>query len=260
MTVYVEIIFLSNFCIDAFIFCLVNTILKVKSSILRIIFAAFIGGLCSAVYPFIGQYANIMKIALGLVLPFFFRKIAIFKDYIITLSVFLTVSFSLAGCVYLLNGFSLKNVSFSPVTYGIFPILFCSSGLILTFMCGNTITKLLPQRTKNENYYKVVIENENARVSSIAYYDSGNRVFANNGERVVFVSEDIYNKLMPAKEKSIVVSTINGKRLVKTTDAKVQIYFGENENKIYYACIGLGNMENVDQKILLHAEMLGGEI
>ncbi len=260
MTVYVEIIFFSNLCIDAFIFCLVNTILKVRCRISRLLFAACLGGLCSAVYPFVGQYANVMKVILALVLPFLFRKVTILKDYLITLSVFLIVSFALAGCVLLLNGFSTQNFSFSPITYGIFPILFCTAGLIVTAMCGNLIFTLMPQRQKNQNFYNVVIENENARVSSIAYYDSGNRVFANNGERVVFVSKDIYNKLMPAKEKNIIVSTIGGKRLVKTIDAKVKIYFGEKENKIYYASIGLGDMANIDQKILLHAEMLGGEI
>lgn len=259
MTVYVEIIFLSNFCIDAFIFCLVNTVLKVKSSLMRLFFAAALGGLCSAVYPFVLQYANFMKVFLAVILPFIFRKITIIREYIITLSVFLLITFALAGCVLLLNGFSLKNLSFNPITYGLFPILFCSAGLIITLMCGNMILTVLSQRIKNQNYYKVVIENENARVCSVAYYDSGNRVFANNGERVVFVCEDIYNKLMPAKEKTIVVSTLGGKRVVKTIEGKVQIYFGENENKIYHASIGLGNMANIDQKILLHAEMLGGE-
>lgn len=258
MTVYVELIFLSNMCIDAFIFCLVNTVLKVKSDITRLLFASVIGGFCSAIYPFIGVFRIIMKIFLALVLPAIFRKIYTFKDYLITLSSFLCISFILAGCVLMLNGFSTKNLSFNPIIYGIFPILFCLSGFIITILLGNIIFKLLPQRLKNGNLYRVSIANENGKINSVAYYDSGNRVFTDNGQWVVFVNSDIYNKLMPAKEKSIIIATINGKSIVKTTSATIKIYLGEFENKIYKVHIGLGDMLSINQKILLHAEMLGG--
>lgn len=258
MTVYVELIFLSNLCIDAFIFCLVNTVLKLKNNISRIIWASFIGGICSSIYPFIGIFRIFMKILLALILPLIFRKPTTFKDYLITLSSFLCVSFLLAGCVLMLNGFSINNLTFNPIIYGIFPILFCSSGFIITLLAGNIIHKLMPQRLKNGNLYKATIQNENAKVSCVAYYDSGNRVFDNNGGWVIFVNDDIYKKLMPASESCIIISTINGKSVVKTTKASIKIYLGEFENKIYKVSIALGNMLNINQKILLHAEMLGG--
>ncbi len=258
MTVYVELIFLSNFFIDAFIFCLVSTALKCKINLSRLFVASFIGGLGSAIYPFVGTYRILLKIFLAILLPFFIRKIDTFRDYLVTLSCFLGISFVLAGCVLMLNGFSTKNLTFNPIIYGIFPILFCASGFIITLLVGNIIFKLVPQRLKNSNLYKVTIENENAKIKSVGYYDSGNRVFTGSGEKVVFVPESVYNKLMPAREESIIISTINGKSIVKTTEATIKIYLDENENKIYKVNIGLGNMQSIDQKILLHAEMLGG--
>lgn len=258
MTIYVELIFLSNMCIDAFIFCIVNIVLKLKNNFYRIFWASIIGGLCSALYPFVGIMRIVMKIGLALALPIIIRKIGNFKEYLLTISIFLCVSFLLAGCVLMLNGFSTKNLSFNPIIYGIFPILFCTSGFIITVLVGNIIYKLLPQRLKNGNIYKVLIQNDNAKVSSLAYYDSGNRVFTNSGECVVFVSEEIYKKLMPARENSVVIATINGKSVIKTTSATIKIYLGEFENKIYKVSIGLGNMLNINTKILLHAEMLGG--
>lgn len=258
MTVYVELIFLSNFCIDAFILCLTGTLLKSKINFSHLFMGSLMGGVCAAIYPFVGVLRIALKIFLAMLLPLFVKKISTFREYFVTLCCFLAISFVLAGCVLMLNGFSTTNLTFNPIIYGIFPILFGLSGFIITLLIGNLIYKLIPQRQSGSNLYKVTIANERGKISAWAYYDSGNRVWGRYGEKVVFVSKDIYDKLMPAKESAVNISTINGNSVVRATDATIKIYLGWNENKIYKVSIALGDMQNINQKILLHAEMLGG--
>ena len=254
MTLYAEVVFISNFFVDTFIYVLTLIILKCNVNLKRLFISATLGGIMSTVIPIMGSYYTILKVLGIIVLPLIFRKNTNVKTYLATVSVFITVTLLLGGMVYLLDVTIGENKSVY-LYYGTFPIIYSIAGMSLIFLYVNLRKFAFYDKIKNKNIYEIEIcvEGKNLRIE--AYYDSGNRVYANNGEPVTIVTETIYN-MFDAEEDEVIIRTINGVSVLKTKKASI-VVFG-NENKVYNAKIAEAPLLNSEYHVILHSDMLGG--
>lgn len=255
MTVYFEVIFISNCFIDFFIFALTLNILKRKIVKKRIIIASVLGGLLSAILPFFAEYQVIIKI-FGLILfPVIIKSNRYFKEYLLTLSTFLCVTLVLGGMSFAIR-YSLDNKLYFYFTYGLIPILFSVSGLITIFIINEFRKSLEKERIYNKNLRMVTISDGKIKYTGEAFFDSGNRVYANNGDPITVVSSKVYNKFQ-GDEEEIVISTVSGIDILKTKDANLKIYSDDGNNIIYKTKIALAPYLSGKEEIILHGDMGG---
>ena len=231
MIYYVEIVFISNFLIDLFIFVFCVAVLKKKYNFFRLIFASVVGGIASCAYPLTGKYAILIKIFCALVLPAIYCKNCRWKEYLTSFAVFIAVSMGLAGIVVAINYAFFYGLGTEELTYGKIPIVFSTAGLVLILIYSFVKKNFAKVVGKNSFIYDVVIANENCTCKTKAYYDSGNRVYTNYGERVVLLNDKLYNMLMPAVEEEVFIHTPTGLSRIEVTDATVLIYLDDGDNK-----------------------------
>ncbi len=252
MTIYAETVFLSNFFIDFFIFVLTVKITGGRIVKTRIITASALGGVVSAIVPVLHKYTFIIKIVCIIIFPFLIKKHDYFRSYLVTLSVFLITTFILGGISYALKC-SVNNRIYYIISYGPVPILFSLSGLCLLIMLSELKKRFIPERNRNSNKRKVVLFDDRVRYSGEAYYDSGNRVYANNDDPVTVVSGKVYN-VFHGNEDEVAISTVSGITVLKTKDVKIKIYSEDGNNIIYKTKIALAPTVTGNE-IILHGDM-----
>lgn len=256
MTIYVEIVFISNFLIDAFLGAMTLFLTKNPLNVKRILLFSFSGAVLSTVYPLFSKFGYLLKIFGLVVLPVFLKKNTRFKEYLVMTAVFLTVTVATGGIATGLSVFNSDGLSFDELTYGTFPILVSTSGLVVLATIGYLKKELRKIAKKNSYYCEVYITNGQNKCRCKAYYDSGNRVYANNGECVVIVSERIYNMLMPAESEYLGIYTAGGKYNMEITDAAV-ILLSEGEGIFYKVKAGRAFNVSADADVILHSDMTG---
>lgn len=258
MIVYFEIVLLSNFFIDVFLYALTLTLLKCKINKFRVAIAGITGAICSAILPYAWNYVNVIKIGLIIILPSLFRKNVTFKSYTTTLGVFLAVTLFFGGTVYALK-IQIAGLNKIYIDYGIIPILFSVSGIASIYFYRSIKSGIKCEVNKNKNIYMTEISDGRTRIKKEAYFDSGNRVYADNGEPVVIVSKEIYNKF-EGEESEVVIRTINGITSLKCKFAEIKIYLNDDENMIYKTVIAKAPQMSSDYKIILHNDMCPEEV
>ena len=256
MTIYIEIVFISNLLIDGFIFSLVLTVLKLPLNPVKIFLLSVAGATLSSFYPYSGNYGMWIQIISMLIFPFFIRIPRHFNEYIVTLATFLSVTLILGGIVFAFNYFK-SDLDYSTFTYGAFAITMSVAGMTLLILFKVLLKELKSHRIYNGNILRATVGNSRGKVDCKAFYDSGNRVFAKNGEPVIFIKEQVYNTLMPAEVDTINVVTPNGYGEMQVTDAELEIYFENGENRIYKVKAGKSPYLNGEAQIILHGDMTG---
>lgn len=255
MTVYIEQVFVSNFFIDFFIVLLTVDILKCKTKKIRVFLTSVIGAAVSCLVPVIPSFVVPLKAACLIVLPFLMKKQKYAKDYFLTVSVFTAITLVFGGAAYLIKC-SVRYDIYLKLICGVVPILFSLSGIIVLFIVGELKKNLLTERRNNEKEKEVVITDESgASYGGIGFWDSGNRIYANNGEPVTVVSERIYNMFCGAEEK-IPVRTVSGITDLKAKEADLLIYSDSGNNMIYKTKIASAPFWVGKEEIILHADML----
>lgn len=257
MTVYIEIVFLSNLLIDAFICLLTVFFLKVRPQKCRLIICSVIGAIASSVYPIFASYGYVIKIITAIIIPILLVKHKKFKSYCACFAVFLLITAALGGIVLFISSVFGDSLSYQALTYGTFPMLISGAGLAIVMLLFTLKREVASVRRRNLLIKDVVIGNRNISLKCKAFYDSGNRVYTKNGERVVIVNEDVYNMLMPSPEESVTINTPVGNSGMKVTDVELEIYFDDGINKIYKAKAGKGMLGIGGTQIILHSDMTG---
>ncbi len=256
MIIYAELIFLSNFFIDLFILSFCLTVLKQKVKFSRLIISAVIGGIASAIIPIAEKYEYIIKIFCGILMTVVLKKYINIFEYMAVFFTFLATTFLLGGLVVFLVNFSQGKLSEEEFFYGPLPIIISTASLIIISLVDIVIRECKTVRSRNENIIQVMLRSGGYRRRCSAFYDSGNRVYAENGERVIFVNKRIYNKLVNT-DRHIVINTVSGRKRMALKFSTVEIYSGKGKNIIYNALVakmpdGINNND-----IILHSDMQG---
>lgn len=254
MVIYAEIVFLSNFFIDAFIFCITLVLQKsiIKKS--RIIIASMIGGILSAILPLIPRFSVLVKIIGVFLFPLIIKKQTKIGGYLSSTSIFLLVTLTMGGGAYLLI-----NCGYSEqvLLYGIFPIVSSLSGILLITIFRYLQKYAFSERKRNKNIFEVEIFSGREKLRLYAYFDSGNRVYANNGEPVTIVSDMVYNAFKSI-EDSVFVNSINGIMELRTKEAFLKVILEDGGEKIFETKIAKAPYLIDDFDVILHCDMIGG--
>ena len=253
MTIYAEVVLLGNFFIDLFIFVLTVKLCGGPVSRTRIITASVVGGVASAIVPLLPQYIFPIKIICVVLFPALIKRHDYFRSYLVTLSLFLVITFILGGIAYAIKC-SVSNRIYIILSYGPVPVLFSMSGLCFLILITELKKRLLSERRRNDLRRKVTIYDGKNKYTGVAYYDSGNRVYANNDEPVTVVGGRVYN-IFHGEEDEVLVSTVSGITALKTKEVKIKIYSDSGDNIIYKTKIALAPSIGGGEEIILHGDM-----
>lgn len=258
MKIYIEIVFISNFFIDLFLIVFTLAVLKKKAKTVRVIISALLGGLFSVVYPLCGIYKYFLKCLCAVIMTAVAGSYKKFGEFIAVLLTFCATTFILGGLITFFLGFAGDRFTYNDFTYGLIPILISSSCIGIIFFVDLLFKEVGKVRHKNLLYYDVLLKSGNYSKKCRAFYDSGNRVYANNGEPVIFVKEKIYNVL--ARESGncgyVDIVTAVGIKSVPICIADIEIYFADGTNIIYKVFVGKLTAP-CEAEILLHSDMIG---
>lgn len=260
MTIYAEIVFLSNFFIDLFLLSFTLAVIKKKVGVARLVCSAVFGGIISVIYPLIGSVRYIIKALCVVVMVVIIRPGKHIKDYLVTTITLLATTFLLGGAVTFFVGFFHNDLSYENMTYGIIPILVSISCTGIIYLADILRRELGKFRRKNSLFSVARIKSGSFDKKCRAFYDSGNRVYANNGEPVIFVSEKIYNKLASddGSISSVEIVTANGISVVPTKKATIDVYLDDGSHTIYKVVAGKVSAACLSEaEILLHSDMQG---
>ena len=255
MVIYAEFVFITNFFADLTVVAITSDILRCKRNGKRKILTALLGAMIATILPFFLSKIVIFKLISIIILPIFLKKNGSFFEYLITLCVFLCVTLLIGGMMY---GLKTSITSYSGENdASVIVILFSIATLAVSVVCREIIEKLYSYLKKREREYFVTISDGRTEGNFSAFYDSGNRVYAKNGEPVTIVAFDVYNMFV-GQEENVFVQTINGMSELKSKDVKIVIYSDTNENMIYRTKIASAPNIKVKERILLHGDMIGG--
>lgn len=260
MTIYAETVFLSNFFIDLFLLSFTLAVIKKKVSVKRLVCSAVFGGITSTIYPLIGSIRYAIKALCVLVMVIIIKPGKHVKDYAVTVVTLLAATFLLGGAVTFFVDFFRADLRYENFTYGIIHIFVSASCTGIIYLTDILKTELGKFRRKNSLFSVVRIKSGSFNKKCRAFYDSGNRVYADNGEPVIFVGEKIYNNLAPDEDKtsSVEIITANGISILPTKEATVEVYSAGGSHTIYKVAAGKVSAACLSEaEILLHSDMQG---
>lgn len=180
MTVYVDILFLTNFTFDAQILILLCKIYSKKVSVLRIILSSCIGGLVG-VFAVLPYFEIFSRPVFRYVLPIFFIYYIFYpinlKGFVSRYLSFLTISFIYAGVIDFVGISAFWGIGI----FGFIYILICNLRKNIT-------------RKKAETY----LEYKGKVISAEGFYDSGN-MLTSGGLPVILGNDRVFEKLFNLK-------------------------------------------------------------
>ncbi len=155
-----------------------------------------------------------------------------------------------------LNVQNLLNYNYN-VFYTLIPTFSLLSLFIFLRLFGEKCFVFLRQKKIRKNLHAIVVLGcGNKMIKKSAYYDTGNRVFAKNGEPVIMVSSAIYNSICSGSDESIVIETISGFDILS---AKSGYLLFEKKGKKKKIAVKIARMNNLTRNdIILHQSM--GEV
>lgn len=246
MYLYIDILFIDNFCID---FCLlVAAIYTVKGKInfWRVTLTAFIGTILAIAYTILTARFHLpiwidvcIKYGVALLLPCMSVKLKTMKSYIICSLTFVAYMFTLAG---LLTALFLKTdfVQGESLTYTIYGLptgLLLFGGFLFIVLICWLIRRVQTKIMDIPHICQCSMQLKDKIVHLEAFVDTGNRVQDADGNFVVFVEklalkEFITDIEYAVHKKSILeVQTVAGKKICSTVKVDtLKLYYKDKQH------------------------------
>lgn len=229
LMVYAEMKFIEGFLCELAVLLFVKKVCFLTIRKKTIVSIAFIFGIVAVFSPIFPLFCKSLKFLLCFVLsPILCKKKSIFVY-------FGTIVSELVFCYFVL-----------PVPFSV------ACNVIL--ICLGYFPKRPPVGSKK--YYECVLSSKGKKVRTVAFFDSGNRVFGNNGEPVVWANGSIYNKL-EGEESEVCYSTLTGVNIAPCKDCDVTVCY-EEKSYSYSAKIARSPKKLLRCDVILHGDMTGG--
>lgn len=246
MKTYIDLYFIFNFIIDYTITLSVSTILKRKTTYVRIFLSSIFGGFSSLLLLTSINRILIMiiTIILMVLISFGYKNIKYLLNNILYMYILSTL---LGGIIYLFN---IKVTNNIPLTYLITIIIATEVMLLYIKEC---------KKMKNiyNNYYKVDIYfKDKDKLSLIGFVDTGNNLYDPYKHRPIILIDNKYMK----KDNYILVPyhTLSGEGLLKCI--KPDIIFIEGIGYKGNVLVGFSDspslIEGID--VILHKDVMKG--
>lgn len=246
MKIYIDLFFLFNMIMDATIITATSILLKRKTSTLRIILSALVGGI-SSLFLFTSLnkiLVEVLSIILMVIIAFRYKNIRYTCKNILYMYILSTL---LGGIVYLFN---IKVSSSTFWTY--FIIIIISIEAMVLY-----IKEIRKMKNIYNNYYKVdIFFKDREKLSLIGFVDTGNNLYDPYKKRpIILVSNKYYRE-----DNFILVPyyTSSGEGLLKCI--KPDIIFIEGIGYKGNVLVGFSNspklIDGVD--VILHKDLMKG--
>ena len=227
MTIYLDVIFIENLCMNYIILFATGYITKTKTNPIRL----FISGSCGSIYVILMYlYSNIffsnffIKIILSIVIILIAFYPKNFRNFLKQLTIFYLISFVFGGCaIFLLYFIKPQNVLIRNGVYvGRYPIKIVLLGGIVGFIITKSSFKLVRSKIgRRDMYVKLNIFNNNNSVQVKALIDTGNMLKDPiSGIPVIVVCKDRLYNLFPKIVLNNLENIINGEVLKELDDVK----------------------------------------
>ena len=246
MKIYIDLFFLFNVIMDATIITSTSILLKRKTSTLRIILSALVGGISSLfLFTSINKiFVEILAIIVMVIITFRYENIRYTCKNILYMYILSTL---LGGIVYLFN---IKVSSSTFWTY--FIIIIISIEAMVLY-----IKEIRKIKNIYNNYYKVdIFFKDREKLSLIGFVDTGNNLYDPYKKRpIILVSNKYYRE-----DNFILVPyyTSSGEGLLKCI--KPDIIFIEGIGYKGNVLVGFSNspklIDGVD--VILHKDLMKG--
>lgn len=177
MIVYIEYVLIDNMIIDYVILYLTSLIMRVKISIIRLLFGAGIGTIFAYIMPFLNINScllMIIKILIGFLICICVNQNIRIKAFMLFYSIFLLMTFVMGGLciaiIFLLSG-ELILINYQlDFPMGVLILIICLYALYL-----KKVLYSLKKRSKITDYvYDVKLIENGKEIEILAFFDSGN--------------------------------------------------------------------------------------
>ena len=226
---YAELEFLKGFLNEVMVLLFVKTVLKQNITKKKIVLIGFVYGLIAVFLPIFPLACKVVRYTLCFILLPILCLDKRLVTYLFAISIELFFSYFIL-----------------PI-----PISLCVS---ISLGCFSRFPK--KKIKSNGNYYECALSTEGKTVRTVAFFDSGNRVFGENGEPVVWADGKVYNKL-PGEESEVFYSTLNGNNVAPCKEGRV-VVFGNGKTYRYEAKIACSPKKINRYGVILHGDMVGG--
>ena len=179
MTVYADVLFITNFIVDYFLIKLTAKITHTNYKTVRILLASFFGGI-TALYIFVPNVNTVLDILIKLLIAFAVTFITFdfkgIKPFLRNTAVFFAVSFGFAGGMLAIwhiakpNGMVINN---SVVYFNISPILLIAFS-VATYFITALIRHFLSKNQADKDIVKIQFFLKESMTEGKALIDSGN--------------------------------------------------------------------------------------
>lgn len=258
MTIYLEYILLDNLAINTFLLYMTFIVRKQEAGFFSLFCSGLLGAIFSVLYPYLGIYNYFVKALLSPIMLMIVKKYKSFSDYIVSLTVFLIISFCLAGAAVMLSSFSAIDLTKYDGKLQLFPFCVFSSALMISILLKICLKDFYKRRAILKSVFDAGVTTKDGIEKVMAFYDSGNHLFCpESGEPMVIISERLRKKLPCESQKEIFVRTVGGIQALKSVELNFEIYSRSGQNKIYKAKAGVSRDMNPEYDIILHSEMTG---
>lgn len=200
VTVYLDIIFLINFCVSFYVMLITGWLTKAKISLIRISIGALLESLILLpliLHPrlLLGVSGVIFSIiiSMGTIIIVFWKSNELIKKWFLST----TVMIMFGGLFQLL-----KNILFPQhFTFYIWIISFLLTGLLLILIIFNIINV----KKKSQYIYRIRLIRDDKIIENRVFLDTGNRLRDSLlGRPVMLLSEEIAEKILTDKEINFV--------------------------------------------------------
>ena len=250
MTVYYEILFLSDFCVDALLSSLTVVALRSNLRVGRIFLVSFFGGLGAVLTALFPNYRIFIFVTLLPTIPFFMKRQKNYREYFLSLLAFMCVTAVLGGVVLMAKALWVPT---KTLRYGAVPISVGLGGSFVVFMAQKLLAEAPKERKKNALSYPVSLSCGGKRKTYEGFYDSGNRVYSDEGEQVIFVAPEVYHSLL-GHEETLAVRTAGGVFTTTVAPAELTVRYPSGNVAVYRVKAAKSDAL-LHESIILHGDM-----
>jgi len=220
MTIYLDIVFLENVCMNYIILFATAIIFKNKPKYLRIIISSILGGMYAIVSLFksFEIYSGMwFKILISILMVYIAYNPNNFKELIKRLMLFYLTSFAFGGCAFALLYFIKPQEIFmkNGLYIGTYPIKVALLGGFIGFcLIINTFKIIKNKINKRDIYCSIEIEFNNKKIITRSLIDTGNMLRDPiSGMPVIVVQKDLLEEMIPKKILDNLDNIIDGEDL-----------------------------------------------
>ena len=217
MTIYIDIIFIENICMNFIILFSVGYIMKIKIKYIKLLLSSMIGAIYAILIylNIINLYTNFfMKIILSICMVYIAFTPKGIKGLAKELVLFYLVSFALGGCAFALLYIIKPQEIFeiNGVYIGTYPLKVALLGGIVGFTITYIAFKTVKNKFgKNEIIYEVEIEIKETRIKTKMLLDTGNMLRDPiTNSPVILAERKILNTMLPDEVIQLLEQKLGG--------------------------------------------------